>query len=617
MTAKELSALLPTIPELPGCYQYLDSQGSVIYVGKAKNLRKRVASYFQHEHVDRKTCRLVDSIAEIKYFVVESESDALLLENNLIKNYAPKYNVLLKDGKSYPFIVITKEPYPRIFLERNVNRKDAEVYGPFTDVPFAHRIIRTLRELFKIRTCSLAITQQGILQKKYRPCLQYHIKRCKAPCIGAVSCHEYLSDVDACRLFLKGNLMQLIVANEQRMWDASSRLDFEEAQQYKEFGEKLRAYRSLNAVDMDLKENYLVFAFDVSSSYIYACMLHVREGAIIRVLTDRWKTNFDEDYADLCASLISQLFSEFPFDASELISNVDLKWHALYNRKLKVVIPRRGPKFKLLQLAQLNVARYKKDVALREEKMNPEQRATKLMMTMKADLSLERLPRHIECFDNSNIQGTHPVAACVVFRNGKPSKKEYKKFHVKTVDGPNDFASMKEIVLRRYRRVIEENDGDNASLLPDLIVIDGGKGQVGMAMSALNELGIADCVPLIGLAKNIEEIVIPGEQDLLYLKRDSETLRVLRHIRDEAHRFGITFHRKLRSKYQTHSRLDEIPGIGPRTKEKLLRHFGSVLQVEQAPLVELQEVVGKVMGERIYTMLHVKSIVGQLSESSN
>lgn len=607
MKREELLLFLPSLPESPGCYLHLDSEGAVIYVGKAVNLRRRVSSYFNKEILDPKTRKLVASIADIKYFVVATEEDALILENNLIKTYQPRYNILLKDGSSYPSIVVSKEEYPRVFLSRNNDKLKYYIYGPFTEVGRAKEMLRLLKETFKIRTCRLALTSEKVAQGKFTSCLQYHIKKCNAPCVGLVSKEEYQNSIDEVKQILEGNIATLINREMESMLRSSENLQFEEAQQHKHKYELLLGYQRKHTVALSGLGDLAVFSYLERASYSFICMMHIRDGAIGRILTDAWKKVIDEPREELFASLITDMLARYPFPCEEVLVNIPLPWQYVGESKVKLSNPQRGDKKQLVDLATKNAERFIKDRLIREEKLNPEQRATKLMQTMMHDLSLRKPPRHIECFDNSNIQGTNPVAACVVFRNGRPSKREYRKFHVKTVEGPDDYKSMHEIVTRRYSRLLKEGEE-----LPDLIVIDGGKGQLRSACDALEELGLFGDIPIIGLAERLEEIFFPGESESLYLKRNSETLNVLKHIRDEAHRFGITYHRLLRSKKQIKSELDEIPGVGVKTKEKLLKRFGSIKQIKQATKAEIQEAIGIKLGSSVYEYLHAKEMIRKM-----
>lgn len=597
MNSTDIKKILPTIPESPGCYQYYDETGEIIYVGKAKNLRKRVSSYFSKEHTDRKTRFLVAAIREIKYIVVDDESDALLLENNLIKTYQPKYNILLKDDKSYPNIVVTRETFPRILVTRNKLRDDGQYFGPYTNVGYAYQMLELLRELFNLRTCRLKLTREGIRQRHFQTCLQYHIKRCDAPCIGAVSHEEYERRIGEAIELLKGNLSDVIKRTRDKMFAFAEEERYEEAAKEKQRLDMLHNYSAKHIVAPQTKQDLDVFSYEEEDNKAYINMLQVHNGAIIRALTIEWKKPLHERKEDLLTTAIIELRNRFDSHAEEILLPFPIDWTP--NKRCKVSIPKQGEKKKLLDLSCFNVRQYKVDQLKRAERLNPEQRATQLMQRMKEDLQLKKLPRHIECFDNSNIQGTNPVAACTVFINGKPHKSAYRKFHVKTVIGANDFASMREIITRRYSRVLEEGEA-----LPDLIVIDGGKGQLGIAVETLHSLGIYDQVEVIGLAERMEEIFFPGNPIPLFLKRDSETLRTLQHIRDEAHRFGITFHRSLRSKGQLVSELDNIKGIGKVLRESLLKEYKSLPRLKQATLEQLTTSIGPKRAKILFDALH-------------
>lgn len=604
MTKAELVKILPTIPDLPGCYLYFNKKGEVIYVGKAKNLRRRVSSYFNKEIVDPKTRKLVDSIVDLKYFVVKSESDALVLENNLIKQYSPRYNILLKDGSSYPFISVTMEEFPRMFFSRDPDRKKQRVYGPFTDLMLAKRMLSFLRQFYQLRTCRLALTQKKINQGAFTSCIQYQIKKCAAPCIGLIDRESYNSQIFKAEEVLKGNISSILKSEEEEMQKASENMFYEEAAECKRKRDLLLSFQAKNSVTISDAGNLSVFAYTETDTFAFVCMLHVKKGSVIRFITDAWKKGVEFETEEVFSSIIVDLLTKYPFNADQILLNIPVNWEMSFFFQGRIIVPKRGEKKDLVDLALSNAERFKKDKSVREEKLNPQQRAMSLMKIMMRDLSLKKAPRHIECFDNSNIQGTNPVAACVVFRDGKPSRKEYRKFHVKTVIGSDDYRSMYEIVMRRYKRILEESRD-----FPDLIVIDGGRGQLKMASLALSELNLEGEIPIIALAERLEEIFIPGKKDSLYLKRNSETLNVLRHIRDEAHRFGITFHRSLRSKRQISSELDEIPGVGEKTKENLLKTFGSVQQVKNASRQQLQTLIGKTKGAQIYDYLHAKKVI--------
>ena len=520
-----ITSLLSTIPEKPGCYQYYDAKGTVIYVGKAKNLRKRISSYFQKEHENRKTRVLVKQIYDLRYIVVDSEADALLLENNLIKQYRPRYNVLLKDDKTYPSIVIKNEPFPRIFQTRNIIRDGSLYYGPYSSVHFIRTLLHLIKELYPIRNCKHALTPEAIGSGKYKVCLQYHIKRCKAPCVGMQLAEEYNRNIADIKEILKGNSSKVSELLLERMKVLAEEMRFEEAQEVKRQYDLVESFR-LKSTVVPMLHNVDVFSLDEN------------------------ETSFPEG--------------------------------------ISFTVPQRGDKRELLELSLQNAKQYKVDKLKRSEKFNPEQRATRLLTTIQKDLHLPVLPMQIECFDNSNIQGTNPVAACVVFKKAKPSKKDYRHFHIKTVVGPDDFASMREIVTRRYTRLLEEK-----APLPQLIIIDGGKGQLNAATEVLRELNLLGKITIVGLAKRLEEIFYPGDPFPLVLDKTSETLKVIQHLRDEAHRFGITFHRHMRSKGQIVSELDTIKGIGEKTKEALLKKYKSVKRIREAQSAELEELIGK------------------------
>lgn len=586
MTLDEIRLILPTIPELPGCYQHLNAQGEIIYIGKAKNLRRRVSSYFQKEHHDRKTRQLVAQIADVKYIVVATESDALLLENNLIKTYQPRYNILLKDDKSYPSIVVSKEEYPRIFITRQIDPKFGTYFGPYTDVPIARTLLNTLRELYQIRTCRLPLNEKNIAQKRYSTCLQYHIKKCQAPCIGYIDKATYNQNVEQAKKLLKGELQSIIEETEKQMLQYSQELRFEEAAEAKHKLELLQAYKAKHIVAPSVKNDVDVFSYEEDEEKLYINMLQVHLGAITRAVTVEQAKRFSEERDDLFAEVIVELRNIHQSKARELILPHSIDW--LKNEGYTLTIPQQGEKKRLLELSQDNVKRYKVDQWKRSEKLNPEQRVQKLMNALMQTLQLPTPPRHIECFDNSHLQGSDAVASCVVFRNGKPSKKEYRKFHVKQAPQGDDTASMREILKRRYTRLLEEE-----TPLPQLIVVDGGKAQLQAALETLQELGIdPSSLSLLGLAERMEEVYYPHQEEPLFLPRNSEALRLLMAIRDEAHRFAITFHRNTRSKRQVHSQLDHIPGIGTQSKEALLKHFGSVKRIREATQKDIEAVIG-------------------------
>jgi len=581
-----ITSLLSTIPEKPGCYQYYDAKGTVIYVGKAKNLRKRISSYFQKEHENRKTRVLVKQIYDLRYIVVDSEADALLLENNLIKQYRPRYNVLLKDDKTYPSIVIKNEPFPRIFQTRNIIRDGSLYYGPYSSVHFIRTLLHLIKELYPIRNCKHALTPEAIGSGKYKVCLQYHIKRCKAPCVGMQLAEEYNRNIADIKEILKGNSSKVSELLLERMKALAEEMRFEEAQEVKRQYDLVESFR-LKSTVVPMLHNVDVFSLDENEMSFFINYMHVGSGAIVQVYTIEYQKKLDDEQKEYVLGLgIVEMRERFRSHANEII--VPFIPEGVFPEGISFTVPQRGDKRKLLELSLQNAKQYKVDKLKRSEKFNPEQRATRLLTTIQKDLHLPVLPMQIECFDNSNIQGTNPVAACVVFKKAKPSKKDYRHFHIKTVVGPDDFASMREIVTRRYTRLLEEK-----APLPQLIIIDGGKGQLNAATEVLRELNLLGKITIVGLAKRLEEIFYPGDPFPLVLDKTSETLKVIQHLRDEAHRFGITFHRHMRSKGQIVSELDAIKGIGEKTKEALLKKYKSVKRIREAPSAELEELIGK------------------------
>ena len=581
-----ITSLLSTIPEKPGCYQYYDAKGTVIYVGKAKNLRKRISSYFQKEHENRKTRVLVKQIYDLRYIVVDSEADALLLENNLIKQYRPRYNVMLKDDKTYPSIVIKHEPFPRIFQTRNIVRDGSLYYGPYSSVHFIRTLLHLIKELYPIRNCKHALTPEAIHSGKYKVCLQYHIKRCKAPCVGMQEAEEYDRNVADIKEILKGNSSKVSELLLERMKALAAEMRFEEAQEVKRQYDLVESFR-LKSTVVPMLHNVDVFSLDENETSFFINYMHVGSGAIVQVYTIEYQKKLDDEQKEYVLGLgIVELRERFRSHAGEII--VPFIPESVFPEGISFTVPQRGDKRKLLELSLQNAKQYKVDKLKRSEKFNPEQRTTRLLTTIQKDLHLPALPMQIECFDNSNIQGTNPVAACVVFKKAKPSKKDYRHFHIKTVVGPDDFASMREIVTRRYTRLLEEE-----APLPQLIIIDGGKGQLNAATEVLRELNLLGKITIVGLAKRLEEIFYPGDPFPLVLDKTSETLKVIQHLRDEAHRFGITFHRHMRSKGQIVSELDAIKGIGEKTKEALLKKYKSVKRIREASSAELEELIGR------------------------
>lgn len=590
---KELLLKVSLLPDSPGVYQYLNAEGTIIYIGKAKNLKRRVSSYFNKEHTDLKTMRLVAAIRDLRFIVVPTESDALLLENNLIKTYRPKYNILLKDDKSYPFIMLTKGDFPRIVVVRNIDRSKGIYFGPYTDVPKARKMVWLVRNLYKIRTCRLPLTEERIAAGKYSVCLQYHIKRCNAPCVGRINKEDYAEDIRKAKELIKGEIGKVHKEEIERMQLLAEAERYEEAEEAKRIAEFLQHYDAEETVIHNHYGELLVFGYEERGEKAYVNLLSVVNGAIRLVVTEQWHKQIEEEKEEVLATIITDMIERFGLQANEIILPFSIEW--LENDKLSITIPQRGDKKRLLELSQSNVTAYIKEKEKQQDKLNPQQKVRRLLHQMEQDLGLKRVPQHIECFDNSNIMGTNPVSACTVFRDGKPSRREYRKFHVKQVIGANDYDTMKEVLTRRYKRTIAESNP-----LPDLIVIDGGKGQLKSALEALQALEIdTDKIDIIGLAERLEEVYKPHETLPLILPRDSETLRVLKHIRDEAHRFGITFHRSLRAKAQQKSVLDNIPGIRSKRKELLLKKFGSITNIRKATLEELSDVIGKASAQNV------------------
>ncbi len=581
-----LKNIIRNIPQKPGCYQYYDDKGVIIYVGKAKNLKKRVSSYFTKNHEDSpKTRILVSKIKDIKYIIVESEEDTLLLENSLIKEFQPRYNVMLKDDKSYPSIVIRNEYFPRIEITRKILKDGSKYFGPYSNVLSVKTLLELIHKLYPIRTCSLNLTPEKIAEGKYKVCLEYHIKRCKGPCVGLQDFEEYIKNVNAIQEILKGNTNLVSESIYSEMQALAEKQEFEEANKLKEKFILIENFKNKSTVVSSIKYNIDVFSYDEDADAGYINYLNVYNGAVIQAYTFEYRKRIEEEKEELLALGIIEVRKRFGSTAKEIVVPFlpDLKLDGV-----EINIPQRGDKKKLLLLSTQNVRQYKVDKLKRAESLNPEQRGTRILKEMQKDLNLKDLPSHIECFDNSNIQGTNPVSACVVFKMGKPSKKDYRHFNVKTVVGPDDFSTMREVVYRRYHRLIEEG-----SPLPQLIVIDGGKGQLSAACESLKELGIYGKVAIVGIAKRLEEIYYPEDSIPLYLDKNSESLKIIQHLRDEAHRFGITFHRNQRSKGQVKSELDNIKGIGEETKRLLLKEFKSVKRIKSASNEEIEKVVGK------------------------
>lgn len=581
-----LKNIIKNIPEKPGCYQYYDDEGTVIYVGKAKNLKKRVSSYFtkNHDH-SPKTRILVSKIRDIKYIIVDTEEDTLLLENNLIKEYQPRYNVMLKDDKTYASIVIRNEYFPRVHQTRNIIKDGSLYFGPYSSLMSIKALLETIHKLYPIRTCSLQLTPENIANKKFKVCLEYHIKRCLGPCEGLQSLEDYSKNIENIKEILKGNTS--IVSNKihEEILQLSDNLEFEKAEELKEKYLLIENFKNRSTVVSNINYNIDVLGYDEDKNAAYLNYLSVHNGAIIKAYTFEYKKKMDEKKEELLGLGLVEMREKFKSIAREIVVPF---YPDIALSDVTFTIPQRGDKRKLLDLSTRNVKQYKVDKLKKAESLNPEQRSVRVLKGIQNDLHLKDLPVHIECFDNSNIQGTNPVSACVVFKMAKPSKKDYRHFIVKTVEGPDDFSTMKEVVHRRYSRLVNEDQP-----LPQLIVIDGGKGQLNAACESLKELDLYGKIAIVGIAKRLEEIYYPEDSIPLYLDKNSETLKVIQHLRDEAHRFGITFHRNRRSKGQIQSELDAVKGIGEETKKALLKRFKSIKRIKEATVPEIEETIGK------------------------
>lgn len=584
-----LKNIVLNMPEKPGSYQYYDESHTIIYVGKAKNLKRRVSSYF-HKEVDRyKTKVLVSKIWDISYTVVNSEEDALLLENSLIKKYNPRYNVLLKDGKTYPSICVTNEYYPRIFKTRHINKKFGTFFGPYSNTASMYAVLELIKKLYKPRTCRLLLTRESVERGAFKPCLEYHIHNCLGPCIGRQSYEEYAENMRQAREILKGNTRQLSNMLYKNMQRLAENLEFEAAERVKQKYLLIESYCSKSEVVSHTITDIDVFtiADDDTRSHAFINFMHVRNGAVNQSFTFEYKRKLDETDEELLITAIPEIRERFKSEAKEIVVPFEMEWHL---KDAVFFVPQRGDKKHLLELSEMNCRQYKFDRLKQAEKLNPEQKQTRLMKELQQKLGMEKMPYTIECFDNSNISGTDAVAGCVVFKAMKPSKKDYRKYNIKTVTGPDDYASMKEVVRRRYSRMIEED-----APLPDLIITDGGKGQMEVVREVIeDELHLR--IPIAGLAKDdrhrTNELLFGFPQKVIGLKTDSELFHVLTHIQDEVHRYAITFHRDKRSKHALHSELDDIRGIGPKTKEALLHHFRTVKRISEASGDELAAVVG-------------------------
>ena len=594
----EIRDKIKLFPHSPGVYRYYDAEGNVIYVGKAKDLHKRVAQYFvPAERLTRKTAVMVSKIADAEYTVVESEADALLLENNLIKQFKPRYNILLKDSKTYPWICVSSGDFPKVFLTRRVVKDGSRYFGPYSSVVHARNLVEFIHNIYPIRTCNLKITSEAILHKKFRPCLNFHIGKCKGCCIGAISRKEYNDNIEEIVSLLKGGGREVIQHYKSQMMEAAQARDFEKAQVCKEKMQSLESHYSKSVIMNASVGDVDVFSLIVDSPDAFGNFMRIRGGAVVQSLNLGFKMMIEEDQESVLGAFIAEIQSKFGDLSKEVIvpfkPDVDIDG-------VQFKVPVRGDKLSLLELSARNAKEMRLNALKQQEHTDPDAYKNMVMESLRKQIGMKELPVHIECFDNSNIQGTNPVSACVVFRNAVPSKKDYRHFKVKTVVGANDYATMKEVVNRRYSRMLEENPED----IPQLVVIDGGKGQLAFAYEALAELGLTDKLTVIALAERMEEVYRVGDPYPMFIDRNSPALKVLQQIRDEAHRFGITFHRKLRSKTQIESALRGIKGVGERTEQRLLLHFGSVARIASATLEDISALVGPALGERILSKLN-------------
>ncbi|MCO5265827.1 MAG: excinuclease ABC subunit UvrC [Lentimicrobium sp.] len=597
MMDSNLSSILKTLPNNPGVYQYYDKDGTIIYIGKAKNLKKRVHSYFNKDtSLTGKVRLLVSKIADIRWIVVDSESDALLLENNLIKEYQPRYNIMLKDDKTYPWICIKKEPFPRVFPTRNLIKDGSEYFGPYASVKMMHTLLDLIRQLYPLRNCNLNLSQPNIQSGKFKVCLEYHIGNCLGPCEGYQSEEDYLQTIQGIRSIIKGNIGMVKNQLVALMKQYAEEFAFEKAHILKEKIELLDRYQSKSLVVNPSINNVDVFSIIEDEHSAYVNFVKVASGAIIQSHTVEIKKKLDETTEELLTAAISDLHPRFSSGAKEIILPLMPDFRL---PDINYTVPKIGDKKQLLELSERNAKYYQLDKQKQKELVDPERRTNRLLETIRKDLNLSQLPLHMECFDNSNTQGTFPVAALVVFRHAKPEKKDYRHFNIKTVEGPNDFASMEEVVYRRYSRMLAEGQS-----LPQLVIVDGGRGQLSSAMTSIEKLKLQDKIQLIGIAKRLEELYFPGDPTPLHLDKKSETLKVIQQMRDEAHRFGITHHRKLREKGTIKTSLSEIEGIGPATAQALLRKFKSVKNIKLTPLHELEAEVGKAKANLVFKHFH-------------
>ena len=593
----DIKEKIKLFPHSPGVYRYYDSEGNVIYVGKAKDLHKRVAQYFvAPERLTRKTAVMVSKIADAEYTVVDSEADALLLENNLIKQFKPRYNILLKDSKTYPWICVSAGDFPKVFLTRKVVKDGSRYFGPYSSVVHARNLVEFFHSIYPLRTCNLKITSEAILRGKFRPCLNFHIGKCKGCCVGAISQKEYKANIDEIVSLLKGGGREIIQHYKTLMQEAAARMEFEAAQVYKEKMQSLEKHYSKSVIMSSIVGDVDVFSLIIDGAEAFGNFMRIRGGAVVQSLNLGFKMMIEEEQSAVLGTFIAEIQSKFGALSKEVIVPFlpDTQFDGV-----EFKVPVRGEKLSLLELSARNAKEMRLNALKQQEHKDPDAYRNMVMESLQKQIGMNELPVHIECFDNSNIQGTNPVSACVVFRNAEPAKKDYRHFKVKTVVGANDYATMKEVVNRRYSRMLEENPED----LPQLVVIDGGKGQLSFAYEALSELGLTEKLTVIALAERMEEVYRVGDPYPMFIDRNSPALKLLQQMRDEAHRFGITFHRNLRSKAQIESVLRSIPGVGDKTEQRLLLHFGSVARIAAAPLEDLVALVGPVLAEKIKTHL--------------
>jgi excinuclease ABC subunit C len=594
MTSPSIKEIISSLPETPGVYKYFDEGKNLIYIGKAKNLKRRVGSYFfKKHHENRKTAILVSKIVDIQYILVETEMDALLLENVLIKRHQPKFNISLKDDKTYPSICIKKERFPRIFHTRQVIKDGSEYFGPYANAPMMHTLLDLIKATYPLRNCNYNLSDENINAFKFKSCLEYDIGNCLAPCIGKQNEEDYLTNIKAIKSLLRGNLHEVKSEIKEWMLEAAGKLNFEKADHLKKKLDLLDSYQSKSTIVNDIKHDVDVFSIVSDEKFAFANFLKVSNGIIIQTQTFEIKKKLDETDEEMLSLAIAEVREKYHSRSREIIVPIPLDWE---DSGLTITVPKLGEKRKLLDLSLKNAMYYKKEKLLQYEKVNPDFKVERILTTMKNDLRLKDLPYHIECFDNSNLQGTNPVSACVVFKDAKPSKKDYRHFIPKTVVGPDDFATMREVVFRRYRGLLEEN-----SPLPNLIIVDGGKGQLSSAVESLKELGIYGKVPILGIAKRLEELYYPEDEFPLYIDKKSETLKIIQQLRDEAHRFGITHHRNRRSKNALVTELTDITGIGPETAKLVLGKLKSVKKIKQSSLEVLTEIIGSAKANLIFT----------------